>query len=436
MTNPLHLTITALGNSGDGLAHAGGQRYFVPYTVPGDVITAQAGKQTPEGQRAAVLNITTPGPDRVTAPCPHFTQCGGCNLQHLNDKLYQSFKLGLLTSPLTQAGFDVEKLHIRPLFMTPPASRRRADFIARHTSDGVVLGFMAAGSHQTIPLEQCPVTTPEIVAALPALRATLAGLSKPGDTAGVLVTSTATGLDVVLQLPTKTAPATVIKQAAPLLATGTLARLSSQLIHAKTQKILGEPTPILQEAAPEISFGGYGLTPPPGSFLQATAPAQEQLIASVLAGLKKTKKRQPVADLFAGCGTFSLPLAGAGYKVTAVEMVAEPLTALHDAANRHGLGDRLTALKRDLAVMPLSFMELENFAAVVLDPPRAGAKAQVEQLARSTVKTVLMVSCNPRTFSRDAHILTHGGYRLDWLQPVDQFRWSTHLEVVACFTRR
>jgi 23S rRNA (uracil1939-C5)-methyltransferase len=400
------VTVDRLGHLGDGIAGD----LFVPGALPGEVVEG-----TVDGDRLAGLRILTPSPDRVKPPCPHARTCGGCVLQHASDALVARWKEGIVATALRHQGIAAEVL---PVLASPPRSRRRAVFHARRTKGGALVGFHARGSAALVATPDCQLVSPGLRALLPALAALAeAGGSRGGELA-LTVTETATGADVAVT-GGKALDAGLRQVLAGLAGARGLARLTWD----------GEPVALA--AVPRLRVGAAAVELPPGAFLQATAHGQQVLADAVLAA---TEGAARVADLFAGCGTFALPLA-ARAEVRAVEADPAMVRAL-DRAARHTPGlKRLTAEARDLFRRPLEPDELSRFDAVVIDPPRAGAEAQVGRLAAARVPVVVMVSCNPATFARDARILTGAGFRMGPVQPVDQFRWSPHVELVATFRR-
>ncbi len=401
------LTIARLGGQGDGVADSGNGPVFVPFALPGERVNVALG-----GKCADLVSVLDPSPQRVEPACRHFTSCGGCAMQHLEEDAYRGWKRSLLVEALRAKGIGVE---VDPLVSCPPHSRRRAALTAKRTENGILLGFNAALSHRIVDIEECPVMEPELVAALSLLRR-LAGLvARTSDAFRFSVTRTASGLDVATQgsgrLEGKARQAAIEF----CIASG-IARLT----------VDGEI--VIEPKKPAIMVGEVSVSPPPGAFLQAVAEAEEAMAGLVAGHLAKAKR---VADLFAGIGTFALRLARQS-EVHAVEGDAPALAAL-DRAFRFGQGlKKVTVEKRDLFVRPLTFKELDaSFDGLVFDPPRAGAEAQAAQIARSQVRLVAAVSCNPLTLARDLSILIAGGYQLKRVVPVDQFLWSPHLEAVA-----
>jgi 23S rRNA (uracil1939-C5)-methyltransferase len=401
--------IFALGHQGDGETAEG---LYVPYTLPGDRVRAEF-----DGIRGKLVEVLTPGPSRVVAPCRHFGTCGGCALQHLSADFYRQWKVEQIRSALAQRG--IAGYEMKPLLSVAPRSRRRATLAAKQTRDGVVLGFHERGSNFIVDVAECHVIDPRLEALIPRLRAALAAeLPRSGQCEiGLMLTDT--GIDMTLGLPG-------IELDAPRRTR--LAKIAAQLQVARLT-VNGEA--LAQTHAPSLEWEGVFVTPPPGAFLQAVPAAEQAMQALVVEGAGNARK---VADLFAGCGTFTFPLANAA-SVLAFEGDAEAVAALKEAA-RHAQGRKAIAVeRRDLFRRPLLPSELEDFDAVVLDPPRAGAKAQCEQLARAKVKRVTMVSCAPATFARDARTLLDGGFKLGCVAPIDQFLWSSHVELVGQFAR-
>ncbi len=406
MDSETHI-VESLGHRGDGVC-AG--PVYAAFALPGETVRGRR-----DGERLRDVAVLAPSPDRVAPVCPHVGLCGGCALQHAGDAFLARWKTALVADALAARGLSAP---LRPIAVSPPGSRRRVTFSGRRTRKGALVGFHGRAEATLVPVETCAVAEPAIVAALPALRA-LTGLvaSRSGEARLTVATSDA-GLDVALEGqrpldgPLRAALAAVAEAA-------DLARLSygGEMVAARRP--------------PAQAFGRARVVPPPGGFLQATRQGEAALTAAVREAVGAARG---VADLFAGSGTFALPLAEAS-AVHAVEAEAAALAAL-DAGWRGATGLRaVTTEARDLFRRPLRPDELARFDAAVLDPPRAGAAAQAAALAASGVRRVAAVSCNPATFARDARTLADGGFRLLWVQPVDQFRWSPHVELAAAFAR-
>lgn len=401
--------IHRLGHRGDGIGKAeDGSDVYAARTLPGELVS---GLQ--EGRRLQDIRILRPSDQRVRPPCPHYTQCGGCDLQHATDTFVAEWKQSLIASALADHGLKAE---FRPISVSTPYSRRRATFAARRTKSGAMAGFHGRRSDTIVPVPGCVVLHPDLRAMLPIAEAlALAGGSRKS-VLSVSVTASTGGVDVAVS-GGKPLEGPLRVRLAALSEEHALARLS------------WEDETIATRASPVQSFGEITVVPPPGAFLQATSDGEQtlrQAVMEILAGAKR------VADLFAGCGTFALPLARTA-EVVAVESDAAMLAAL-DQGWRHGASLRnLSTQVRDLFRAPLMAGDLAAFDGVIIDPPRAGAAAQITQLAQSRVPVIAHVSCNPISFARDAATLVRGGYRLDWVQAVDLFRWSPHVELVAAF---
>jgi len=400
------ITIDRLDLRGDGVA--GDLR--AARTLPGEVIDG-----TPEAGRIASPRILTPSPHRVTAPCPHYRACGGCALMHASDGFVAGWKQQVVARALAAQGLEAP---FRPLHTSPPGSRRRAVLAGRRLKSGALVGFHARASDSLTAVPECHLLDPALIRLLPALgEITLAGGSRKGELA-LTLTRLDPGPDLSVQ-GGKPLDAALRTDLAALAGAAGLARLTWD----------GET--VFQSAPPGLMMGRARVTPPPGAFLQATPQGEAALLAAVRAALGPARR---IADLFAGCGTFALPLAETS-EVHAVE-AAGPMLAALDAGWRGAQGlKRVTTETRDLFRRPLLPDDLARFDAVVIDPPRAGAEAQIAQLARAEVPVIAAVSCNPVTFARDARALVAAGYRLDWVQVVDQFRWSSHVELAARLSR-
>ncbi|MGA0539838.1 class I SAM-dependent RNA methyltransferase [Neotabrizicola sp. VNH66] len=411
----MKLTVERLGHHGDGIAPGPSGPVFVSGILPGEEVEG-----TLNGDRLEEVRIVTPSSARVKPPCVHARACGGCQLQHAADPFVADWKQGVVRQALVQQGLSAP---IRDGVATsPPNSRRRATLSGRRTKGGALLGFHARGRDLIIPVPQCRLLHPDLMATLPALEALVVlGGSRTAELS-LTVTRSLTGPDVTVT-GGKPADATLRMD---------LARLAEQFGLAR---LTWDGEIVAQRIEPQVTMGGARVGFPPGAFMQATEAGEASLLSAVreaVGGAAGQPRR--VLDLFSGMGTFSLPLAEVS-EVHAVEGDSVLTTALDRAARMVPGLRRVTAETRDLFRRPLESDELKGYGAVVIDPPRAGAEAQVARLAASAIPVIAMVSCNPVTFARDARILVQGGYALDWVQVVDQFRWSVHIEVAARFHR-
>lgn len=401
------LDIKRLGAQGDGIADTEKGPVFVPFTLPGERVNAAV-----DGKRADPVAILEASPLRVEPACKHFSVCGGCAMQHLDESAYREWKRNLLVDALRSKSIDVE---VEPLIVCAPYSRRRAAFTVRRTEKGMLLGFNAALSHRIVDIEECPVLVPSIVEQLGLLRKLAELIAKTAQPFRMSVAQTASGLDVAIEESGKL-EGKARQSAIEFVLNSGIARLS----------IDGEI--IIEPKKPVIMVNDIAVQVPPGAFLQAVDSAENAMAELVGLHVKKAKR---VADLFSGVGTFALRLAK-NSEVHAVENNAPALASL-DRGYRFGTGlKKVTVEKRDLFIRPLTFKELDaTYDGIVFDPPRAGAEDQVRQLARSNVPYVAAVSCNPLSLARDLAILIQGGYKIKRVVPIDQFLWSPHLETVA-----
>lgn len=389
--------IVRLAGRGDGVTETG---RYVAGVAPGDLVDVAGA-------------LIEAGPHRQVPPCRHFPECGGCQLQQVDDAAYADWVRGRAVYALEQQGIAVGE--IAPVHLSPPRSRRRASLRAVKRGRAVELGFNAPASHRLVDMRECHILRPELFALVAPLRALFGELLGDGRTAVATLTLTASGVDLLLSNIDGGARRTAQRLSAFALEHD-LARLAVETS--------GGVDDIVVPRAPEVRLGGVPVALPHAAFLQATEDGETALQAAVVEACAGAAR---VADLFCGVGTFALPLSRAA-KVEAVDAAGPAVKALAATG-------RVATAHRDLFRRPLTAKELAAFDAVVFDPPRAGAAAQVAEIAASGVPTVIAVSCNPATFARDAGVLAAAGYRCVKLWPVGQFRWSTHVELVARFQR-
>jgi len=408
------LTIARLGHRGDGVAETPAGPVYVPYTLPGEVVTVEAVAGHPD--RRQLDHIDKASHERIAPVCKHFGVCGGCALQHWSLAEYALWKRSLVCEMLEHHGVIAP---VAPLIDAHGKGRRRAVLHARRGTHNVLeVGFAAPRAHHIVAIDACPVLAPELAGAVTAAWAIAEALKVTEKPLDIHVTAADNGLDVDVRGSGALKPDQIAALARIADAHG-LARLTRH----------GEL--VTQRAQPLLTVGRAQVPLPPGSFLQATAEGEATLAKLVIEHVGKAKR---VADLFAGIGTFALRLAEKA-RVTAADSEASAIKALQRAAaNASGL-KQIEAIPRDLFRRPFVASELKVFDAVVFDPPRQGAEAQARELAKSGVKTVVAVSCDPATFARDVKILIDGGYKLAGVTPVDQFRWSQHVEVVGVLGR-
>ncbi|NIJ33466.1 class I SAM-dependent RNA methyltransferase [Sphingomonas oligoaromativorans] len=397
MTDDLILRLAARG---DGMTADG---RTIPFAAPGDRVSAGGSIE--------------PGPHHQTPPCRHFPTCGGCTLQHVDDAAYTTYLVERVAGALATQGLKAE---IAAPHLSAPRTRRRASLRAERFGRKILLGFNEGQSRKVVDLAECWILAPELFALLQPLRGLLAKFIADKRTAGVELALTDQGIDLLLS-GFEAEGLAAIEAINAFAETHRLARVSIDSGYGAEAR--WEPQPVT------VTLGGVAVGLPAGGFLQATADGEAALLAAVREGVGDAKI---IADLFAGLGTFALPLS-ASARVLAAEGARDAILSLKAAAGR--AGRQVVADHRDLFRRPYTAAELSRFDAVVLDPPRAGAKEQAAELAKATTKRIAYVSCNPATFARDARMLVDGGWRLEWVKPVGQFRWTTHVELASAFTR-
>jgi 23S rRNA (uracil1939-C5)-methyltransferase len=457
---PTLVTIDRIGAEGDGIARLpDGTSLYVPLTLPGEHLTARPSSPRGEGWHAVAASIDSPSLTRAQPPCRHFGRCGGCVLQHWQDAPYRAWKSTLLAAALRTAGFTPPD----PLDLVPGLSgeRRRLDFAVRRAGGRTILGLHGPRSAEIIDLTDCLVLHSTLLALLTPLRTLLHELRAIRRHASVVINLLDSGPDLLLRSDTAPSPRDRLALTGFALAHG-LPRVSWADAGGSSSRggLTGEAAETICQLRPATSaLSGIVVRPPPGAFLQATASGEQAIVNAVLHGLAAPLRSRPpgrprVAELYAGCGTLTFALvnapanaptdapasphthaSAAQLRVAAWEGDAASVTALQQAINQGGLSGRVTATRRDLTRQPLSAKELSGFAAVVLDPPHAGAQAQIAQIAAAGVPTVVYVSCNPATLGRDAKLLHAAGYALSAATAIDQFLWSARLEAVCVFHR-
>jgi 23S rRNA (uracil1939-C5)-methyltransferase len=402
-----------MGHRGDGIADAGDHAVYVPYALPGETVEVEAVTGHPDRRRLLAVNVASS--ERIAPICPHFGTCGGCAVQHWSLAGYRAWKRGLVIEALAQAGLEAP---VGDLIDAHGEGRRRAVFHARWRSHDILeVGFAAARSHRIVDIDRCPVLAPALDGAIDAAW-DLAGIVKHGRPLDIQVTATDAGLDVDL------------RGSGPLPAE-TMMRLARAADAHRLARLTRYGELVARRAAPGVRMGKAAVVLPPGAFLQATAAGETEFARLVCAHAASARN---IADLFCGIGPFALRLAERA-RVTAADADAAALAALGEAVRSTPGLKPVATERRDLFRRPLAEPELNHFDAVIFDPPRQGALAQAQKLARSGVPLVVAVSCNPATFARDARVLLDGGYRLEAVTPVDQFRYTPHIEIVARLVR-
>lgn len=400
--------ILRLGHQGDGIAEG---PIYAARTLPGELVGGDI-----TGDRIKTPKILEPSVDRVSPPCRHYKSCGGCALQHASDAFVENWKREIVLTALSAQGIEAT---VRKISTSPAQSRIRATFSGRKTKKGTLVGFHGKGSNTILDVQDCKILHPDLLAATPAIRAlTEIGASRKSEIK-VSVRRSNSGLDVS------------VSEVKPL-DNKLLITLSTLAAKFGLARLTWNRELIVERNKPFQRFGTTLVNPPAGAFLQATEDGKNALIESIQEAIQDATH---VIDLFSGCGTFSLP-ASKTASVLAVESETDMLKALDSGWRSAAEVKHITTETRDLFRRPLLEAELNKADAIIIDPPRAGASHQMEQIAKSQVRKIASVSCNPISFARDAKILIDAGFSLDWLDIVDQFRWSAHIEIAASFTRK
>ena len=437
---PINVTISHIGGRGDGVGKAqyihnhiqAEHDIFVPSSLPGERLSVQPLSLNTQGIKARIIELHSTSPDRQEPRCEAFPACGGCRFQHWEETAISKWKQNLVIKFLNQVGVSIGK--IKPFYQSPLNSRRRASFHLKRLSNSTIVGFREhMGQHIIAPIG-CVVLHP----ALLALQVQLQQFASVHFPAGFAATAYANLLD---QATGNSNDENICLYLEPIpgaqpFTSDVLIKLSDWAVANSLARLSvashDSPMTLFAPEVPMISFGKISVSPPPGTFLQATRDGEALLQAAVAEIIGPARQ---IVDLFAGCGTLSLPLLDQVVRLLAVEQNVSALSTLKAGADAAGLGGRVRTDARNLFDDPLTPNELTAFDKVIIDPPRSGAAAQCHMLAKSKISTVAMVSCNPSSFARDAAILADAGFKLNWVQVVDQFLFSNHLEIVGAFDR-
>ncbi len=416
------LDISELGPQADGIHRSAQDPVYIDRALPGEKVRADVQRGSGGVLRGELREIVTPSPDRIAAPCIHYDVCGGCSIQHASEAFYRDWKTGVVRAALAREDLSPETW-LDPVFI-PAATRRRATFVALKKNGRVTLGYFRRRSHQIAEITDCLIVDPAIMALRTQLSVALVPILQDGKQADIFVQVVEGRSEIVITGPMggKGGMDLAMHEAfASLIRDAKVSRISWRTREREAPEVLLEAAPLL---AP---FNAITVTLPPLAFLQPTKVGERTLVDAVMAGIPQRGK---FADLFSGCGTFTGAMLERG-RVDAFDGNEAAVKALSKAGGQKAL----KAVQRDLFHDPLQADELSAYAAVVFDPPRAGALEQARVLANTEVPRVIAASCNPATFARDARILVEGGYRLETVKIVDQFLWSQHVELVAVFSR-
>lgn len=419
------LTIERLGPKGDGIAMLNGQTVYVPKAIPGDLVNVEITETNDGILRGRVIDFISHGAERITAPCAYYDRCGGCQIQHVSDAHYKDWKNNSIRATLEKAKIAPE-IWGEPIFI-PHATRRRATLAAFKTAKEITLGFHQSKSHEIQAIEDCMLLTPALNNLVQHIKPYLVRFLKEQTPTDIQLQDVDGAIEMIIIGPLSRsgeADTNQRKIIAEMCEALKIARVGWQA------KEFVEIEPVISISPVVKIYGDMKVDIPMGAFLQPSAEGEAALVSLVQNAMPR-KKKMKIADLYAGCGTFT----GPALKHGAVHSVEENVQAVQALTGAMRKVPNLTAEKRNLAAEPLTVRELKNYNVVIFDPPRAGAKEQCERLAKSNVETVIAVSCNPATFARDAKILIDGGYKFKKLTGVDQFIWSPHTEVVGVFSR-
>ena len=446
-SDPVTVTVTSIGQRGDGMASItqsddGEERYFIRNSMVGDVLSVRPVRRHQSGLDAEIMSVITPSPDRITPDCPSAAECGGCQFQYMAKDHYQDWKFEMVRSSLSRA--DVTPDEWRPSFFAEYGGRRRTRLAWRRLKDGVICGFREARSHQIIAPDGCLVAHPELRQAMDTLKTHLLPHTDPSSQGEVEITLADAPLnqgqasaylwDIAFRPQEAFKPKTITAMVTEA-SHHPIARLS-QIHPSGDVELLYEKTPpVVTWSLDANGENTITLTPAAGSFMQADASAERHMQQHIYDALKGNKQ---IVDLFCGSGSLSLPLMTSPHppeKIKGIDSAALGLEALMAAAKSNGHHHRVSVENRNLFKDPLNAEELSAFDAAIIDPPRAGAAAQMPAIANSNITRVMMVSCNPNSFARDAQILIQEGFQCRWAQMIDQFYLTAHAELIACFER-
>ena len=417
-----NITVERLGALGDGIGAHNGAPFYASGLLPGEDVRVRLGEKKGDGRIAEVLEVLLPAPERVTPPCAYADQCGGCAVQHMAEGAYLSWKEGLVDQALGSRSLEPET---RLPLIRIGEGRRRLRFAAIGRAGGAILGFNAHASRQIVPIDKCIAAVPDLAELPVALRPLLDRLLQSGESGDVEAWASPTGLDLLL---VRSRPLDLTERQA--IADFADAQNIARFAWVAEDGDISES--VAARRTPVITMGRVRAAPPPGAFLQPTSEGEQAMADFASEHLQGAKH---IADLYTGWGPFALRLGGHGVHVAAYEGAPAMIAALNQAAGQAGLGGFVKGHVRDLARRPLRMDELEPYDALLLNPPRSGAAHQVESLATGGPDRIVYLSCNPAALARDGRVLVDAGYRFRIAQPIDQFRWTPHLEVATLFYR-
>lgn len=417
----LELIIDEIGSAGDGIARKDGTTYYVPFALPGEKVAVSEKQKRGQGVETELLEVLETSPSRKKPVCRHFGTCGGCRLQHLDDDSIADWKAEQIRRLMERSGFP--SLQFNPTLSSPKNSRRRVEFSAQKRKKGAMIGYQARRTNQIFDVGECPLLVPALADLVKPLRALLSELLPRNTKARLTLTDTVNGIDLLITSNFELE----LEQRELLSAFAMKENLCRVHWYDDKSDYLEQ---VLEARPTVIDVHNYTIPFPPFGFLQATDHGQQTLVKLAC---EEIEKGQRIIDLFSGFGTFSLPASTIANEIHAFDSDERMIDALQRGANKAMLN--VKAKRQDLFRQPITTEELAKFDTIIIDPPRAGAKAQVEEISYSNVKKVVFISCNPTSFARDAEILADGGYQIGPITPVDQFNWSPHVELFTTFTK-
>tara|TARA_R110000868_G_scaffold189695_2_gene433000 strand:+ start:47542 stop:48810 length:1269 start_codon:yes stop_codon:yes gene_type:complete len=416
--------ISKVGQTADGIATlSSGETVYVPNTLPNEEVVVELGHKKGKAYSSQLIEIKSPSPERNTPPCPYYGKCGGCSAQHMSPKFYLNWKKGIVLTALKRHGINTDLVD-QPVIL-PSKARRRTNLKASMLKGKLAFGYRQKSSHDIVNVDNCLVLRPELAALFAPLKRFLGSFLKNKDTAEIWMSITNGQIDLYLDLPkTETLNYEQREELADFAKCHNLARLT-----VKTSLF---EDPVFSNGIPQISFAGTNVAVSANRFLQASDEADQALTGQMLQFLEGAHLKK-VADLFCGRGTFSFAF-NKDVQVDGFEADKPALNALNDASQMNKM--KVKGIYKNLFSDPLMTSELNAYDAIVLDPPRDGAKEQSQNMAQSSVKHIVYISCSPNSFARDAEILVQGGYEIQKIVPIDQFLWTNHIEVIALFIKR
>ena len=426
------LVINHVGSKGEGVSYLFTEidykekeyNFFIPFSLPNEIIIAQPTHFSSEGVRAEIIEIQEASSDRIDPECRHFFKCGGCTLQHWKFQKYKSWKFNKVSSAILKLSSNT---HIRPIITSSLKSRRHAKFIAKKTTTTTIIGFNEYRTNFITKINECIILDEKLVKLIKNIEEPLDNLLRIGETINIHVNLLDNGIDLLIDGLEKVSFNKFTKLNESLLQNNVIR--FSRKSNDKTTDLLF----ITAKASLTNKLFSSTVYPTPGGFLQATFEGENAIVDNTINALKNIKKRKLICELFSGCGTITIPLLLNKFKIHAFEINKETLEAINIAAKKHGFANNLVTENRNLKTSPLNTEELTKYDAIIIDPPRSGANLQFSNIANSKVPIVVSISCNINTFIRDSKSLLENNYELKWVQPIDQFLFSSHVEIVGLF---